>query len=123
MDVGVDDALRCGPAGTLLRRRQAPLSEDLDRALHVAAGLLKGLLAVHHPGAGALPEPLHLFCADVAHTLSSALSSGLATAVSSPISGPPPVAVPAAAASAASVRPPPASGSAWTSGPPFVPSP
>src|SRR5205085_9876245 len=57
--VGADRAL-CGDSSRLLRgRRHAALAKDFDGLLLVALGLLKCLLALHHPRARLLPERLH----------------------------------------------------------------
>ena len=43
--------------------------QDLDGALEIAVGLLEGLLAVHHPGAGGVAELLHVCGGKVRHRL------------------------------------------------------
>ena len=58
VDVGGDDALAGRPAAALGGRRLALDPQDLDRLLHVAAGLGEGGLAVHDPRRGPLPEHL-----------------------------------------------------------------
>src|SRR5215218_4374251 len=60
VDVGGDHALPGAAAPALRRRGRALLAKDLDRLPLVALGLLEGVLHVHHRGAGALPERLHL---------------------------------------------------------------
>src|SRR5215211_3419916 len=60
-------------------------AQDLDGLVHVAVGFLEGLLAVHHPRAGAVAEGLDVLGADLRH---HALPSSLG--VSPPCSGPGP---------------------------------
>src|SRR6478752_119016 len=47
-----------GRAGALVDVLGALDAEQLDRLVEVAVGLLEGLLAVHHPGTGEVPELL-----------------------------------------------------------------
>ena len=58
VDVGGHLALAGVAAGLLGGCRLAPLAEQDDGLLEVAAGLLEGALAVHEAGAGALAELL-----------------------------------------------------------------
>src|SRR5262249_4088116 len=50
MDVGLDDAVAGDATLALLHTGEPTLTEDLLRAIEVAAGLLERLLALHHPG-------------------------------------------------------------------------
>ena len=58
VDVGADYALGRDAARLLGRRRQPLLAQQIDRLVHVAAGLRQGGLAIHHAGAGALAQLL-----------------------------------------------------------------
>jgi hypothetical protein len=60
VDGDADEALGRGAARLLGRRGKALGLERVDRRLEVAAGVVERLLAVHHPGAGALAEVLHV---------------------------------------------------------------
>src|SRR5918995_1960561 len=65
VDVGADHALASRPPALLRRRRLSLDPQQLDRLLHVAAGLLERGLAIHHPGTGALAERLDVGRADL----------------------------------------------------------
>ncbi len=60
-----DDALGGNAGGFLVGFRQALLAHELGGGIHIPLGLHQRLLTLHHPGAGALPEPLHCICCDV----------------------------------------------------------
>jgi hypothetical protein len=64
VDVAADDAVARGAAGALRGRRESLLAEVLDRLLLVAAGLLQGGLALHHPRARLVAQGLHHACRD-----------------------------------------------------------
>ena len=51
-------------SGLLRRRREALGSQKFDRLIEVTAGLGERLLAVHHPGAGSVPELFDRLCCD-----------------------------------------------------------
>ena len=53
-----DAAGRGGPAGPLLHHLRARLAEQFDRLVGVAAGVLQGLLAVHHGQTGPFAQRL-----------------------------------------------------------------
>src|SRR5262249_50271723 len=59
VDVGTHQALGGGAAGLLRRTGDALLPEPLLGPGEVALALGEGLLAVHHPGPGLLPELSH----------------------------------------------------------------
>src|SRR5581483_3372645 len=67
LDEHVDGALGGGPAGPLAGGGEALLPQPGLGLLHVALGLLEGLLAVHHPGPGDLPERGNVLGGDVRH--------------------------------------------------------
>src|SRR6266516_2291493 len=60
VQVGVDDALGGSAAGTLVKAGLASLPQDLLGLLHVAAGVLQRLLAIHHPSAGRVAKDFDL---------------------------------------------------------------
>ena len=64
MDVRGHEALAGVPAGLLGGGSHAPLAEQGDGLVQVAAGLLERTLAVHEPGPGALAELLDQFGLD-----------------------------------------------------------
>src|SRR5215211_28579 len=72
VDVALDHALVRRSPGALRGRREALLSQVRDGRLEVSSDLDQGGLAVHHPGAGRLPELLDLRCGDRAHPVSPA---------------------------------------------------
>jgi hypothetical protein len=55
-----DQAVGGGAAGPLADVLRALDAQDLDGLVKVAAGLLEGLLAVHHAGAGELTQALDI---------------------------------------------------------------
>ncbi len=61
--------LRRGPVGPLARVLDALLAQELDGLVDVAIGLGQGVLAVHHAGAGQVPEPLHVSGGKIRHCL------------------------------------------------------
>ena len=67
-DVAVDlerhDALVVVAVVALGAGGKALLAEELLGGVDVAAGLLERLLAVHHPGAGAVAQRLHVLCGE-----------------------------------------------------------
>ena len=67
VDVRADGALGGHPAGLLGRRGETLLAQRVDRLLHVALALVEGVLAIHHSGAGALPELLDHLSGDFSH--------------------------------------------------------
>src|SRR6266540_2110502 len=97
-EVGLDPALLGHPPCAARRPGEPLLPEPLRGLLDVAAGLLQGALAVHHPRAGGLAQGLHLRGADalvtrvLCHVCSRSLlgsSSRLVAAVaaSAPVGG------------------------------------
>ncbi len=62
-----DGALGRIATRTLVGLGEAALAEHVDRLLEVAVGLRQGLLAVHHPRAGAVAELLHRCCCNRCH--------------------------------------------------------
>src|SRR5581483_1812069 len=76
VDGDVDRALRGGPAGPLAGGGQALLPQPRLGLLDVALRLLEGALAVHHPGAGDLPERGDVLGGDVRHGGNSLVLSG-----------------------------------------------
>jgi hypothetical protein len=56
MYVGTDLSLGGDPAGPFLRGGQAFFAQVLHRFVHIALGLLQGLLAIHDPGLGLIPQ-------------------------------------------------------------------
>src|SRR5581483_8288317 len=69
VELGRDQAIPGRPGGALARVLGALHAEQLDRCLEVTIGLLQCVLAVHHPGAGLVPEPLHVSGGVVRHVL------------------------------------------------------
>src|SRR6188472_741247 len=65
VDVGRHDALGGGSSASLGGRRLALHAQDLDRLVDIAPRLPEGGLAVHDPGAGAVPELLDIRRLDV----------------------------------------------------------
>ena len=57
------------PPGLFRRRREALLAQPIDGRFQVPAGLLQGLLAVHHAGPGLLAKFLHEARRDLSHPL------------------------------------------------------
>ena len=67
VDVGADRAFGRDPAGLLGRRGEALLAQRVDRLSMLPCALVEGVLAVHHSGAGALPELLDHLSGDFSH--------------------------------------------------------
>ena len=65
VDVGLDGALGGLAAGELADLVAHLDAQDLDGLVDVAAGLLQGLLAVHHPRAGLLAQGLDVLGGDL----------------------------------------------------------
>src|SRR5262249_36328879 len=79
-----DDLALGGLASGLLRGlREALLADELDRLLHVPAGLDESALAIHHPRAGALAELLDLAGGDLGHDRTSSVSVSVSAASAS----------------------------------------
>src|SRR5215213_6311292 len=75
---GDDQAVAGGALGALADILRALDAQQLDGLLDVAVGLLERPLAVHHPGAGELTEPLHVGGGVVRHRGSlTSLSEGV----------------------------------------------
>src|ERR1700722_3580877 len=111
--LGGDEAVAGRAVGPLAGVLDALLAQILDGKLEVATGLGQGVLAVHHPGAGLLPQPLHVSGGDIRHVCSFLARQWLSTlsvSVRPTYSGRSysASAVSAAAVSAAAVSPPPA---------------
>src|ERR1700722_19812192 len=68
-----DQAVGRGAGGPLARVLDALDPEQLDRVAEVAIGLGERVLAVHHAGAGLIPEPLDVSGSEVRHVLVSRL--------------------------------------------------
>src|SRR5581483_11627617 len=62
------------------------LAQEDDRGLHVAVRLLEGALAVHHPGARALPELADELGGDLRHQPSTSVAAREAAAGAEPSS-------------------------------------
>ena len=56
MNIGTDLPLGGGPAGPFLGRGQAFFAQVLHGFVHIPLGLLQGLLAIHDPGLGFIPQ-------------------------------------------------------------------
>src|SRR5918995_1333991 len=87
MDVAVDQPLVRRSTRALRHRCETLLAEELDRTLHVSAGLLQRALAIHHPGARALAELLDLLGGDLAHRSDPSVASALGSSGSATTSG------------------------------------
>src|SRR5262249_40162705 len=83
MDVGSDRAFFRRAAGLLRGRGDALLAKVLDGLFEVARGFHERLLAVHHAGAGFLPELFYCGCGDFHFRYSSYFLSAL-SALSAP---------------------------------------
>ena len=69
---GHADETLCGRAACLLGGGSKTLgAQPVDGGFHVAIGFRKRLLAVHHPGAGALTEFLHSRGRNLSHVTNS----------------------------------------------------
>src|SRR5690606_19443213 len=64
VDVAADGALRGLASGALGRLGRTLGPEQVDRLLHVAARVGQRRLALHHAGAGAVPELLYVLSRD-----------------------------------------------------------
>ena len=64
VDVARHDPLACHAARLLCRGREALLAQPERGLLVVAAGRLQRALAIHDPGPGLLPKPLHFLWLD-----------------------------------------------------------
>src|SRR5262249_23532522 len=62
-----DEAVGGRALGLLPGRREAALTQEDARLFEIAARLLEGSLAVHHPGAGGVAQLLDQACGDRAH--------------------------------------------------------
>src|SRR5271165_2399149 len=103
--VGLDRPLRGGSLAEVLDLLALLHAQDLDRLVDVPLGLGEGLLAVHHPRAGALPQGLHVLRCDlgrVHHAFVSAFVSSVVSVGASAPGGSASGAVPALASSSAS---------------------
>jgi len=67
-----DEAVRRDAAALLGRLGEALLAQPVDGRLDVAVGFVKGVLAVHHAGAGLLAKLLHQRRRNIGHGHSSA---------------------------------------------------
>ena len=67
VDGDADQAFGGGAAGLLGGGGEALGAQPVDGGFHVAAGLAERLLAVHHAGAGALAQFLHIGGRDLSH--------------------------------------------------------
>jgi len=65
-----------------LEEQRLELIGQLGENIEVAAGVLQGALAVHHPGPGELAELLHEACADLGHADSPSCVSSPAVGTS-----------------------------------------
>src|SRR5262249_40210700 len=78
LDREPDQSLGSDAAALLGRLGETLLAQEIDRLLHVAAGLLQRRLAVHHSRARALTQLFHHLRADIGHKSISSWRSCLA---------------------------------------------
>src|SRR5262249_41165862 len=75
-DVGTDPPLGRLALRLLVGGALVPLADDLDRLLHVAAGLDQGRLALHHGHVGAVAQRLDVCGGNAAHAAGSSSCAG-----------------------------------------------